>query len=91
MEVEYDPHKNARNIAKHGISLALAESFEWETAQIEEDARFDYPEQRFEATGYIGQRLHVMIYCLVDGDDNVTRIISLRRAEPKEYRRYAET
>jgi len=89
MKIEYDPAKNGLNRRKHGIFLSLAEVFEWDTAQIEEDTRFDYPEQRFEATGYIGQRLYVMIYYLVA--DDIARIISLRRAEPREYRRYAET
>jgi len=88
MDIEYDPAKNIRNQRKHAIPLSLAEAFEWDTAHIEEDTRFDYPEQRFEATRYIGQRLYVMIYCLVD--DDIARIISLRWAEPREYRRYAD-
>jgi len=87
-DIEYDAAKDTLNQRKHGVSLALAECFEWDTAQIEEDTRFDYEEQRFKATGYIGQRLYVMIFC-PRGD--LTRVISLRRAEPKEYRRYAET
>jgi len=88
--IEFDPVKDAANLRKHGVSLALAVDFEWETARIEEDARFDYEEQRFKATGYIGMRLYVLIYCLLDHED-ATRVISLRPAEPKEYRHYAET
>jgi len=88
--IEFDPIKDAANLRKHGVSLALAVDFEWETARIEEDTRFDYEEQRFKATGYIGMRLYVLIYCLLDCED-VTRVISLRPAEPKEYRHYAET
>jgi len=88
--IEFDPAKNAANLRKHGVPLALAADFEWGTARIEEDTRFDYQEQRFKATGYIGMRLYVLIYCLPD-DDEITRIISLRPAEPKEYRQYAET
>jgi len=84
------PSKDAANLRKHGVSLALAADFEWETARIKEDARFDYEEQRFKATSYIGMRLYVLIYCLLD-DDDITRIISLRPAEPKEYRQYVET
>jgi len=87
--IEFDPAKDAANLRKHGVSLALAADFEWDTAHIEEDKRFDYEEQRFKATGYIGMRLYVLIYCLIDDDS--TRAISLRPAEPKEYRQYAET
>jgi len=86
MDTEYDPVKNALNRRKHGIPLSLAEAFEWDTAHIEEDTRFDYPEQRFEATGYIGQYLYVLIYCW-HGES--TRFISLRRAQKHEERRYA--
>jgi len=85
--IEFDPDKDAINRAKHRLSLTLAEGFEWDTALIEEDTRYDYDEQRFRAFGYIGQRLYVMIYCLRDND--ITRVISLRPAEPKEYRYYA--
>jgi len=85
MQTEYDPAKNTRNLAKHGIPLALVESFEWDTAQIEEDTRFDYPEQRFEATGLIGADVYVVIYCY-RGD--TVRIISLRKASKKEAKHY---
>jgi len=88
MNIEFDPAKSITNQRKHKVPLTLAEVFEWDTAQIEEDTRFDYPEQRFEATGYIGRHLYVMIYCLAEND--ATRIISLRRAEKYEERRYAK-
>jgi len=87
MEIEFDPIKDAINLEKHKLSLALAERFEWDSALIEEDTRYDYDEQRFKALGYIGLRLYVLIYCL--RDDDITRVISLRPAEPKEYRYYA--
>jgi len=87
MEYEFDPEKNTLNIGKHRLPLTAVEFFEWDTALIREDDRFDYPEQRFEATGYIGQRLYVLLYCL-RGD--ITRVFSLRRAEKYEERRYAK-
>jgi len=87
MEYEFDPNKNVTNIAKHGLPLTAVEFFEWDTAQIREDDRYDYSEQRFEATGYIGQHLYVLLYCL---NDDTTRVFSLRRAEKYEERRYAK-
>jgi len=87
MQIEYDPAKDASNRKKHGISLYDATRFDWDTAHIKEDTRHDYGEQRFTATGYIGQRLYVLIFCM-RGD--TPRAISLRRAEKYEERRYAE-
>jgi len=86
MEIEYDPGKDALNQRKHGVPLRLAEVFEWDTAHIEEDTRFDYSEQRFEATGLIGADVYVVIYC---EREDVTRIISLRKANKKEAKDYA--
>jgi len=86
MEIDYDPAKDVLNMRKHGVRLGDAARFEWETAHVEEDDRFDYGEQRFKATGYIGQRLYTLIFCM---RGEVTRIISLRRTDPREYRRYA--
>lgn len=88
MFYEFDAAKDARNIDKHGLSLADADGFEWETAVVREDTRKPYAEQRFEAVGYIGLRLHVMVYCL-RGD--AIRVIGLRRANAREVKRYAET
>jgi uncharacterized DUF497 family protein len=85
---EYDLAKDEVNLDKHGVSLADADGFEWETAVVREDTRKQYAEQRFEATGYIGQRLHVMIYCL---RSDAVRIISLRKANYREEKRYAKT
>ncbi len=88
MDYKFDPSKNESNLRKHGLSLGEAEGFEWETATIQEDTRKQYPEQRFEATGYIGDRLHVMIYCR---RSDAVRVISLRKANKREEKRYAET
>ncbi|PLC48821.1 hypothetical protein CR159_15885 [Pollutimonas subterranea] len=88
MEIEFDPTKSAANEAKHGISLAAAESLEWETAVVVEDDRLPYGESRKLCTGYIGKRLYVVVF--VDRDD-VRRIISLRKANDREVKRYAET
>ena len=43
---------------------------------------------RFEATGYIGNRLHVMVFCL---RTDAVRVISLRKANKREEKIYAKT
>lgn len=87
MDVEFDPVKDQANIAKHGVSLQAAAGFDWDTAVIIVDDRFDYGEDRFSATGYIADWLYVLVYA--DGShDGAVRAISLRKAEPREVRRY---
>jgi len=88
LDYEFDAAKDESNLVKHGLLLADSEGFEWETAVVREDTRKCYSEPRFEATGYIGERLHVMIYCI---RGEAIRIISLRKANKREESRYAET
>ena len=84
MQIEFDPRKDAANIAKHGISLARAGDMTILVTIL--DRRRDYGEPRYLAFGVIDGRT----YCLAFTDRNRTiRAISLRRCRVKEYRRYA--
>lgn len=87
MEIEFNPAKNQANIAKHGVDMAQAEEFEFETAIIGIDNRKDYAETRYRAIGYITGRLHVLIFTL---KGSVLRVISLRKANRREQQRYAQ-
>jgi uncharacterized DUF497 family protein len=83
--VEFDPAKDRRNIAKHGVSLVKAEEFNWTVAHVVQDARADYGERRYQALGPIGARLFMLVYTRTkDG----IRAISLRPATPAERRRW---
>lgn len=88
MEIEFDPAKDAANLAKHGVSLKAADDFDWDTALEREDDRFDYGEVRFVALGFIGDRLYVLVFTEGSHDDAI-RAISLRPAEKHEVRYYA--
>jgi uncharacterized DUF497 family protein len=88
MRYEYDPQKLAANVKKHAVWFEEAVEFEWETANLTIDDRNFYLETRFEAIGYIRERVYVMIFCL---RVNAVRIISLRKANNREVKRYAET
>jgi len=46
MKIKFDPGKDAANIAKHGVPLALAEYLEWDLILSREDDREDYGEVR---------------------------------------------
>ncbi|MCP1537908.1 BrnT family toxin [Methylorubrum extorquens] len=87
MQIEFDPGKDRTNATKHGLSLAAAEGFDWDTALEREDDRFDYGEVRFVALGLIGDRLHVLVFTEGSHEDAV-RAISLRPAEKHEVRFY---
>lgn len=84
-DVSFDPAKNERNIASRGISFEAAEQFEWDTALVAEDLRKEYGERRFQALGLIEGRLHAMVYTPRAGK---VRVISLRKANRREVRRY---
>lgn len=88
MKYAHDPKKLVANVKKHGVWFHEAEAFEWETAAIAVDDREQREETRFEAVGYIGDRLHVMIFCL---RESTIRIISLRKANRREVKHYAKT
>lgn len=88
MQITFDPAKNTSNERKHGVSLAMAAEFEWEDALYWEDLRRSYGEPRMVALGYIDLRLYSVVF--VDRD-NMRRIISLRKANSREVKHYAET
>lgn len=88
VKISYDPAKSVANHAKHGVALAAAEALEWDSAVTWLDTRKDYGEARECGIGYIGLTLYFVAF--VDRDQ-ARRIISLRRANRKEVKRYAET
>ena len=86
MHVTFDDTKDAANQRKHGVSLALAAELDWASAQVWPDARRVYGEVRCVALALRGSRLHAVVF--VDRD-TVRRVISLRKANQREVKRYA--
>lgn len=89
MAVQYvcDPAKEEFNQVKHGVSLALAEFLFAGPHRSVEDDRFDYGEVRRVAFGLIQGRMFVCVY--VDRGEE-RRVISLRKANGREVKRYGE-
>jgi uncharacterized DUF497 family protein len=87
MEYEWDDAKAAANLRRHGVAFSAIEDFDWSTAFVVTDERFDYGEERWLAIGMIGSRLHSAAFTM---RKNRIRIISLRVAEPRERRLYHE-
>ena len=86
-QINFDPAKNARNIAMRGLSFEAVHGFDWSSAQIAEDLRRPYGERRFQAQGLIEGKLHVLVFT-PRGD--TLRIISLRKANSREIKRHAQ-
>ena len=90
MNVSFDPAKDAENLKKHGFSLLDAMGFEWEAAVVWSDNRRDYGEPRMVGLVPVNDRL----FCVVFVDrppeqPTERRIISLRKANNREVKRYA--
>ena len=81
MDIEFDPAKDAKNIEKHGISLARITDLAG--VVFVEDGRFEEP--RFRLYGLIDGDAHCAAVTMRGG---VFRVISLRRAHQKEMRRH---
>lgn len=86
MEITYDPAKNARNIADRGLSFEGARDFDFSTAVFTADTRRDYGETRLRALGYLDGRLHALVFVETA---NGIRVISFRKANKREEKRYA--
>ena len=88
MRYVFDPAKDTANLEKHGVSLALAEVLFAGRHLIVRDDRFEYGEARNVAFGSIRGRLFVCVYA-DRGEDR--RVISLRKANSREVKRYGQT
>ena len=83
----FDPAKDAVNRAKHGVSLALAEIL-FAGPHVSMADRFNYGEVREVAFGLINNRLFVCVYADREAE---RRVISLRKANQREVKRYRES
>jgi uncharacterized DUF497 family protein len=84
MAFEFDPAKDAANIAKHGLSLGEFEGFDAEPVVLVDD-RYDYGEVRFRAFGRVNGEGRCVVYTDREG---TLRLISYCAAREKEMRRY---
>ncbi|MBN9406807.1 MAG: BrnT family toxin [Burkholderiales bacterium] len=87
MNIEFDQAKDAANVAKHGVSMALAERICWPDVLCMPDNRRDYGELREIGFAVIDERLYVVVF-VQRGE--VMRIISLRKANRREVKLYDE-
>lgn len=88
-EIGFDPAKSAANEADptRGFGFDAAARFDFEAALIAEDDRNDYGETRYVGIGPLDGRVHVIVFTL---RGPVLWVISLRKANKREIRRYGD-
>lgn len=86
VDIEFDPAKDAANLAKHGVSLSEAAEFDFTAAVVTVDDRFEYGEVRFRAFAYANGHGCCLVFTAIDS--TTIRAISYRRARQKEMQRY---
>ena len=87
LNICYDPVKHERNVLQRDIPFSMGSAFEFESALIVIDDRQDYGEIREAAIGFIGDRVHVLIFTI---RAETLWVISLRKANKREIRRYVD-
>ena len=87
MIFEWDENKNRTNLQKHGICFEdAARIFEGPTLETIDDRR-DYGETRIAAMGVVND---VILYVVYTMRGDARRLISARRANARERRKYRE-
>jgi uncharacterized DUF497 family protein len=87
MEITYDWVKNTQNILDRNLSFDQAVDFDFETASFTIDRRKNYGEVRWCAIGYLGNRLHALVFTETPKG---IRVISFRKANKREIAIYEQ-
>ena len=87
MKFEWDESKNRKNFSKHGVDFNDATEIFSSIRVTAVDKRKDYGEVRKITIGRIGKSICVVVYT---ERDETRRIISARKANVRERRRYDE-
>ena len=92
MRFEWDPAKAASNLRKHGISFEIAARVFGDPLGWTEQDRIEGSEYRWQTIGMVdGTLLLIVAHTdFEDEDGEVIRILSARRANPRERRRYEQ-
>ena len=93
MRFEWDEGKSARNVFRHGLRFETAALvFHDPNALSVKDERYGYIEERWYTLGRVGFQI-LFVAHTVDEDDygeEIIRIISARKATPREERLYID-
>ena len=85
MKIEFDPSKRVRTLQERGVDMARADKV-FEDAHITfADIRFEYGENRWITIGHLDGRMVVLAWT---PHDETRRIISMRKANEREQRKF---
>ncbi len=87
LALTWDDAKRKATLRERGLDFAHMAVFDWSGALTAQDVRRDYPEVRYVSIGYMNDTLVVCVWCY---RNEALRIISLRKANPRERRRYEQ-
>ena len=87
MDLEWDERKREETLREHGLDFGSVAQADLDAALTVEDDRADYGKTRSVSLVPIRDRLCVVAWC-VRGDR--LRVISLRKANDRERKRYDE-
>lgn len=88
MNPEFDPEKDAANVAKHGVSLIEGDGVLLDPLALTLEDETSDGEQRWQTIGVNSFGEPMVVVWTYRGDG--VRIISVRRPEPKERRDYEQ-
>jgi uncharacterized DUF497 family protein len=88
MKISYDPAKNVANVVAGRPSFDEVARFDFQTAIFTVDDRRDYGETRYRGFGLLYGRLHALVF--VEAKTGI-RVISFRKANKREVKRYEKT
>lgn len=89
---EWDEAKAASNLAKHRVRFETAARVFADPFLLTEQDRIEHGEHRWQTIGMIDGHLVLLVAHTVGEDDGteIIRIISARKADPKERKRYEQ-
>ena len=85
MHFTFDPNKSRANYFKHGIVIEFAQQLEWAKKVVWADDRYHYNEVRMSGLVPLEGKVYAVVYVL---RAESTRMISLRKANKREAKRY---
>lgn len=93
MRFDWDPNKSRANRRKHGVGFETARMVFGDPNHLSVQDRFEEAEERWQTLGLAGGITILIVAHTVAEEDGeeVIRIISARKATPRERRRYNES
>ena len=90
MLLEWDENKNRENLQKHGFDFAGAWQLFENHLLVKPDIRKAYGEDRWIGIGSMNNEI-IVVFVFTKRNNEITRIISMRKASKKERKNYEKS